>query len=427
MTRGDVVTMTSLGMTAYFFSLCPGTPTYLGQEECGTERPQANHPSTSRQQCSRNCKSAFACSDSCWECRIGAQTDNHRDPRCKNQQSGFVWQVSLASLIILETKLLSQVATDLRLIIYSFFIRTAPSSKRKQITSLYNYNISVRELSKDSQFEIPCPLPSGWTICLIVNLPPNFPEASPVITVSPAATHPWLETNVVVGHDKLKPNAWGAHASLGKLVKEIRDEFTARMPVRGGSSAGMENGLVGTTAQSTKPPPPIPSESHSAVTPKNQLVSMECPAIMGMSAEELEELLADDYAFTRFFDELEQISSHTSSCPQDKNLSKEAELNKLQETATQLNDEHRELRSEFDEKILLQQEALKRFAPSALLSRLRSAVYESDELSESIVQSFLDGKLDQDVFVRQFRELRKVYHLRASKLERAERSGILNS
>ena len=59
-----------------------------------------------------------------------------------------------------------------------------------------------------------------------------------------------------------------------------------------------------------------------------------------------------------------------------------------------------------------------------MLTRLKASVYESDELSESVAQSFLDGNLDHDSFVKQFRELRKVYHLRASKLERAQQESL---
>lgn len=117
--------------------------------------------------------------------------------------------------------------------------------------SLLNYNNSVKELSKDTQFEVPCALPSGWTIYLIVNLPSTFPDSPPVITVSPAASHAWLDTNVVVGHEKLRPNGWGAHASLGKLVKEIKDEFMARVPIKNGSSGSGENGsTAGSSPQS---------------------------------------------------------------------------------------------------------------------------------------------------------------------------------
>lgn len=56
-----------------------------------------------------------------------------------------------------------------------------------------------------------------------------------------------------------------------------------------------------------------------------------------------------------------------------------------------------------------------------MMTRLKASIHESDELSESVAQSFLDGNLDHDGFVKQFRELRKVYHIRASKLERSQK------
>lgn len=67
---------------------------------------------------------------------------------------------------------------------------------------------------------------------------------------------------------------------------------------------------------------------------------------------------------------------------------------------------------------------MQRFSSSTVLTRLKASVYESDELSESVAQSFLDGNLDNDSFVKQFREFRKVYHLRASKLERAQKDNL---
>lgn len=54
-------------------------------------------------------------------------------------------------------------------------------------------------------------------------------------------------------------------------------------------------------------------------------------------------------------------------------------------------------------------------------------MYESDELSESVAQSFLDGNLDNESFVKQFREFRKVYHLRESKLERVQKDNLFVS
>jgi len=79
---------------------------------------------------------------------------------------------------------------------------------------------------------------------------------------------------------------------------------------------------------------------------------------------------------------------------------------------------------QFQENDQQQQAAFNRFSMSNIITRLRAAALECDDLSESVAQSFLDGSLDHDTFVKQFRDLRKVYHLRASKVERGQRSDI---
>jgi hypothetical protein len=60
------------------------------------------------------------------------------------------------------------------------------------------------------------------------------------------------------------------------------------------------------------------------------------------------------------------------------------------------------------------------------LSKLKSETHQSDELSEQIAKSFLDGELEVDHFLKHFREVRKVYHLRNAKVERVStQPGIL--
>jgi hypothetical protein len=52
------------------------------------------------------------------------------------------------------------------------------------------------------------------------------------------------------------------------------------------------------------------------------------------------------------------------------------------------------------------------------LTKLKSEVQQSEELSEQIANSFLDGEIEYDHFIKQFKEVRKVYHLRNAKVER---------
>jgi hypothetical protein len=49
---------------------------------------------------------------------------------------------------------------------------------------------------------------------------------------------------------------------------------------------------------------------------------------------------------------------------------------------------------------------------------LKEGVAESDEISETIAATFLDGGMGVEDFIKQYRDGRKVYHQRAIKLNR---------
>lgn len=83
-------------------------------------------------------------------------------------------------------------------------------------------------------YEVPCAVPDS-TSTLLVNLPLEFPNLPPVITVTPTGLrHPWIEADVV-SHDA------GWQTNLGKLVQDIREEFTRRPPARKTGSNSTSN------------------------------------------------------------------------------------------------------------------------------------------------------------------------------------------
>ncbi|KAF8939820.1 Vacuolar protein sorting-associated protein 37A [Dissophora ornata] len=148
---------------------------------------------------------------------------------------------------------------------------------------------------------------------------------------------------------------------------------------------------------------------------------------MDLSAEQIEEYLESPIAFQHFFDQLEVVVNsrtlkrewwHGNDNVSRRNLLLEAEMAELQRSTTEGHEVAMQLQKTLEEKLQQQQDALWRFKPETLQSKLRSVAAESDELSDSIAQSFLEGKLDQEGFIRQYRELRKVYHLREMKNER---------
>lgn len=91
---------------------------------------------------------------------------------------------------------------------------------------------------EDQLYEVPCVV-DDTTLALLVNLPPDFPDEPPVITVSPMGLrHPWIDSDVIA-LDSV-PSSW--RTNLGKVVQDIRDEFTQRPPAKRTEPANAEEG-----------------------------------------------------------------------------------------------------------------------------------------------------------------------------------------
>ncbi|CAB4416687.1 unnamed protein product [Rhizophagus irregularis] len=173
------------------------------------------------------------------------------------------------------------------------------------------------------------------------------------------------------------------------------------------------------------------------LTEKQLVINQELPILLNKSKEELEDLLNSDVIFDTFMENVEQVRNMKNL--QDemrmgnenlarKILSQEEELIKLRNSVDGQEKGLKEIYSNFEEKLKVQQEVLKRFSPSILITKLKSETQQSDDLSEQMAKSFLDGELEVDDFLKHFREVRKVYHLRNAKVERVSKQpGILGS
>ncbi|CAI2166203.1 4494_t:CDS:2 [Funneliformis geosporum] len=175
----------------------------------------------------------------------------------------------------------------------------------------------------------------------------------------------------------------------------------------------------------------------NSLTEKQVVISQEFPTLLSKSKEELEDLYNNDVVFDSFLETVEQVRNMKTL--QDemrmgnetlarKTLSQEQELYELRNRIVNQEKGLKELFTEFEEKLKVQQETLKRFSPSILMTKLKSETQQSDELSEQMAKSFLDGELEVDQFLKHFREVRKVYHLRNAKVERVStQPGILGT
>ncbi|RIA84465.1 hypothetical protein C1645_879903, partial [Glomus cerebriforme] len=180
-----------------------------------------------------------------------------------------------------------------------------------------------------------------------------------------------------------------------------------------------------------------PSIYANNLTEKQVVISQEHPILLNKSKEELEDLLNNDVVFDSFMESVEQVRNMKNL--QDemrmgnetmarKILSREQELIQLRNKVDEQEEGLKKLYSTFEEKLKVQQETLKRFSPSILITKLKSETQQSDELSEQMAKSFLDKELEVDHFLKHFREVRKVYHLRNAKVERVSKQpGILGT
>ncbi|KAL6304401.1 hypothetical protein BKA93DRAFT_783822, partial [Sparassis latifolia] len=104
------------------------------------------------------------------------------------------------------------------------------------------------------------------------------------------------------------------------------------------------------------------------------------------------------------------------------NLALQDSLYKLRTETQEAFDEAKALEKRWKDLEKEQKEVYQRFSPQFLLMRLRHATAAQDDLSEARASAFVQGSTEEaasslsgkdiDDFVREFKELRKVYHKR---------------
>ncbi|KAG0308606.1 hypothetical protein BGZ98_007460 [Dissophora globulifera] len=402
-----------------------------------------------------------------WGRKPGNDNDSQREPRRKQVESLFMELPQLRAIPNDE----SRFQLPLQLSSNSDPANSPSTTHTSRISSLPVLGSTHSSGSSSAT--------ASSNAMLTIFLPASFPEEEPKITIQPTVRHLWVDGSVtpcaVTGHERLVPGGWSTHANLGRIVKEIavsiqrtgvlvagdhNEAYSSNTGTTGLGNNGSSGGKAGYDEYSHKPPPPIPNRSKSqgpfinnhSTSPysnmngshgaagsaslssssshfvgANTIMASEVQIIMDLTAEQIEEYLESPIAFDHFFDHLKVVvDSRThkrewwdgNENVSRRNLQLEAEMAELQKSTKEDHQVAMQLQKSLEEKLQEQQDSLWRFKPDTLQSKLRSAAAESEELSESVAQSFLEGKLDQDSFIRQYRDLRKVYHLREMKNER---------
>ncbi|PPQ92856.1 hypothetical protein CVT25_004344 [Psilocybe cyanescens] len=162
------------------------------------------------------------------------------------------------------------------------------------------------------------------------------------------------------------------------------------------------------------------------------------PELAHLSREDLEDLLSDTVYFQAVFHSLGYVKDLYKSQTElglaneaiaKNNLALQQRLYNLRAETQDAFDDAKKLEFRWKELEKEQKEVYQRFTPQFLLMRLRHSTTSQDEESEALATSFVQqapspptaesgtgtprSGRDIDEFVKEFKELRKVYHKRA--------------
>eukprot|EP00026_Physarum_polycephalum_P010119 Phypoly_transcript_10270.p1 GENE.Phypoly_transcript_10270~~Phypoly_transcript_10270.p1 ORF type:complete len:372 (+),score=72.82 Phypoly_transcript_10270:49-1164(+) len=302
----------------------------------------------------------------------------------------------------------------------------------KQIDSLRQYFPTLKEVAKDSVYEIAITLPSRKTINLRIILGQDFPYQAPGLQITPQVVqHRFVNDQMYVMpqmHEKLA--TWNLHTNLGKTVYEISQKLIQDQPQVLTSQPAPSTSSYGGYPNTGEPPPPYgvygPSTTPSrpAQNPPNASpvsssnissssstsstnLQIRTPAIPSSFPEldqksitELTDLLNNEDVFQALFDSLEIVKTMQKLRDDlrdgneeiaKKNVECTTEVDSLHTLLNSKKDSLQQLRVAVEQKTMRQQAIMQQLSPTILVERLADAAAVADSESEEIASSFLDG------------------------------------
>ncbi|GAA5998477.1 vacuolar protein sorting family 37 protein [Rhodotorula paludigena] len=186
------------------------------------------------------------------------------------------------------------------------------------------------------------------------------------------------------------------------------------------------------------PPPPVPGSSsrspphlassspHPAAASRTEpgiqdALARDFPKVAQVPRDDLQLLLEDPAYFDAYFNTMPQSLAYHQAVEQkmrdnielaEKSTAMKPDLERLREDTARLFNEANDLKTRWAYLDDAQREAYRRFSQPAQQARYRAATTQQEHLSDSLVAAFLAGEGDDESFVKQYREVRKVYHKR---------------
>lgn len=304
----------------------------------------------------------------------------------------------------------------------------------KQIKSLQSHNQNVIEIKRDAEYKVTFQS-GGSTFSLNVQLPTEFPNEKPNVTITPNCYHPWIDsqTSEVKGCTSL--NSFYMHSDLGKIIQQIVKELKKSSPVikqfeplvSGYMSPfhSPTTNNMNTNATDNSPSYVMP---HKVVEETgNPDLDKLLQELSQMPKSELESICKDpDILFDRIakMESVENLQKDRFKCIEENEqiakstLELEPAIDDLKGDLKESFERYNELFYEFQDKSHKQDELSQFYDVLNILTNLRISVMQSEEQSEKIAEDFITGNTSLDTFLTDFIDKRKETHLRRVKEER---------
>ncbi|XP_023328389.1 vacuolar protein sorting-associated protein 37A [Eurytemora carolleeae] len=295
-------------------------------------------------------------------------------------------------------------------------------SRSRQINTLRVFHDNVTEVVPNKEYSVSFNS-SGHSLILVIKLPDNFPNQKPLVEISPAVLHPWVDSSGRIDSPGLRN--FSQHSDLGMVIGAIKQELKK-------SSLQLQN--PGARSQGVAALSPsycvLPPSAGSAVNTSPDPLSAK---LADLPVEELKGILNDEDHFEKFIMEAETDYEPLSSLLESINSMRE-ELEKKalenQDLQTQIESSRNEIickyqefhqkKSELQSTIDRLRELEARVEPNLLADRLVRLSVASEEESDDIAESFLQQNIDVDQFITKYIKVRGDGYMKKVKADKVK-------
>lgn len=196
------------------------------------------------------------------------------------------------------------------------------------------------------------------------------------------------------------------HSDLGRVVQAIIREFEKFPPSLWPNGTNLPQSI----------PSNLPEPNKSSI-----------PELCNLSIEELQKLDKDPQYLNDFVDEMaviQRLHNEFDTLIEDvkvvatENLTREKHMQQLRTVIDDMLNEFRKLGGSYESLSTRYQKKSEEFAPQHIKELLQIAASNADSVCDTYVQQFLNGAIDVQQFLDQYREAKQISAMRKAKEER---------